>query len=551
MSYRYASPAAWQAHHRGAPASAYSVPLASSVPRASYPSLVHAPRHKIDRMTDLPKLTREEKVRKKVKATAHSIRRRQAAYMRKMARKKVVRPEQVLHWHDRLARTPLQRDMIANAVKPDLFPPQSELRKRVSEKRRLEETRKMKRKERAGAASAFVNTFARSARRAMNSDIERERARAAREKIAGTVARKEMFRVERENWEWVHDQFDEYEEKTMEKERVLFYRALEQRHEEEDAELNRRRARVQKLHNMEALKRLPLPELAGMRAMLEVQRREQVRAEAEAFAQEQRAVSPVRELTRTLARADATSQPLAEVDDDARGTGGRVSPPLAASRGSLRPDFDGGHTTVPAITMDDLPFFTTDPRMVYAMPKRLEVKLASPGRASPAREGALLRGDGKHSPSAGPGRGASNRGSPRSSTGRGSTDRSSLAPRKELLLSPAFDDALDALSNLNRDGAALRRGESVNELGEVRPSSANRIALRCESRESLHSRASQRENAFAPENGGGPFRIRSPLANVRDKKEVRRQRFVQYAREAIGSQHRRQNKNAMSYRRDG
>ena len=392
MSYRYASPAAWQAHHRGAPASAYSVPLASSVPRASYPSLVHAPRHKIDRMTDLPKLTREEKVRKKVKATAHSIRRRQAAYMRKMARKKVVRPEQVLHWHDRLARTPLQRDMIANAVKPDLFPPQSELRKRVSEKRRLEETRKMKRKERAGAASAFVNTFARSARRAMNSDIERERARAAREKIAGTVARKEMFRVERENWEWVHDQFDEYEEKTMEKERVLFYRALEQRHEEEDAELNRRRARVQKLHNMEALKRLPLPELAGMRAMLEVQRREQVRAEAEAFAQEQRAVSPVRELTRTLARADATSQPLAEVDDDARGTGGRVSPPLAASRGSLRPDFDGGHTTVPAITMDDLPFFTTDPRMVYAMPKRLEVKLARPGRASPAREGALLRG---------------------------------------------------------------------------------------------------------------------------------------------------------------
>ena len=88
---------------------------------------------------------------------------------------------------------------------------------------------------------------------------------------------------------------------------------------------------------------------------------------------------------------------------------------------------------------------------------------------------------------------------------------------------------------------------------QSRPSDVDerRIALRCESRESLHSRASQRENAFAPENGGGPFRIRSPLANVRDKKEVRRQRFVQYAREAIGSQHRRQNKNAMSYRRDG
>ena len=84
----------------------------------------------------------------------------------------------------------------------------------------------------------------------------------------------------------------------------------------------------------------------------------------------------------------------------------------------------------------------------------------------------------------------------------------------------------------------------------MRPSSANRIALRCESRESLHSRASQHENAFAAENGGGPFRIRSPLANVRDRKEVRRQRFMQYARDAIGTKQ-RQNKNAMSYRRDG
>ena len=460
-AYRYKSPAAWQAHHRGAPAASYSVPLASSVPRASYPSLVHAPRHKIDRMTDLPKLTREEKVRKKVKATAHSIRRRQAAYMRKMARKKDVRPEQILHWHDRLARTPLQRDMIANAVKPDLFPPQSELRKRVSEKRRLEEKRTMKRKERAGAASAFVNTFARTARRAMNSDIERERARAAREKIGRTVARKERFRVERESWEWVHDQFEEFEEKTMENERILFHHALEQRHEEEDAELNRRRARVQKLHNMEALKRLPLPELAGMRAMLEVQRPKQVHAEATAFAQEQRAVSPVHELTRKLARADATSQPLAEIDDDVRGTG-RVSPPLAASRGSLRPDFDGGHTTVPAITMDDLPFFTTDPRMVYAVPKRLEAKLVGP----------VGRGDGKHSPSLGRGgRGATHRSSPRDSprgSSRSPTGKGSPAPRKELILSPAFDDALDALSNLNREFGDVRPREPRLSLHFVR-----------------------------------------------------------------------------------
>ena len=241
--YRFTSPAAWQSHHSSAPNSSYSVPLKSSSVHASssyMPSPVTS-RHRIDRMTDLPKLSKDEKVRRDVRKTAHNIRRRQAAYMRKMARKTNVRPEQILHWHDRLARTPLQRDMVASTVKPTLYPAPAAQRQRVREMRKGMEARHAKQTQRSHNTSALVNTFARTARRAMRSDIKAVRRTEARRMDAKTARRKVLDRVERENWEWVHDQYTEYDSSLMRKERRLFDRAIKTRRTVENAELTRRR----------------------------------------------------------------------------------------------------------------------------------------------------------------------------------------------------------------------------------------------------------------------------------------------------------------------
>ena len=61
---------------------------------------------------------------------------------------------------------------------------------------------------------------------------------------AKTARRKVLDRVERENWEWVHDQYTEYDSSLMRKERRLFDRAIKTRRTVENAELTRRRNRL-------------------------------------------------------------------------------------------------------------------------------------------------------------------------------------------------------------------------------------------------------------------------------------------------------------------
>ena len=561
--YRFTSPAAWQSHHSSAPNSSYSVPLKSSSVHASssyMPSPVTS-RHRIDRMTDLPKLSKDEKVRRDVRKTAHNIRRRQAAYMRKMARKTNVRPEQILHWHDRLARTPLQRDMVASTVKPTLYPAPAAQRQRVREMRKGMEARHAKQTQRSRNTSALVNTFARTARRAMRSDIKAVRRTEARRMDAKTARRKVLDRVERENWEWVHDQYTEYDSSLMRKERRLFDRAIKTRRTVENAELTRRRNHVAKLHNMEALKRLPLPELAGMRAMLEVSLRASGRRPTTTDAGEPLATTnrggfkvmiPIERKPKGAILAE-----YIEIGEDETGEGTQCSagagagtrrmgenqrvrsPPRAPSRGSTRPD---SATTeyVPAVAAQDMPFFTTDPRLMYTLTTRQreseraaqqQLKLAEgddlgdtfladfaqASQRARSMERSTIRSIGTRS------RSPSGRSSPSYSQGGGSR-----SPHRDSLDrdSPAgFGDAMDAL-----DAIALQH------VGQ-RPPSQQRIPLRTESRESLSARVSapgtmhSRDDTFDPQYGGSPVHIRSPMGNMRDPREVRRQRFAQYARE--------------------